>query len=139
MNKDFFLYQYEDVINQAFQKGASFKLDVIGSSMSPTLKEGDSVILDKPDNIKKGDIILYKVSQTNFVMHRVLKVEEPLIVFGDNNIGIEKVNQNTFFAKVSLINKDSKQIKRNSLKYYNYFIYAKVRRFFRRVKGKLSR
>lgn len=78
--------------------GTSTPLVVVsGNSMLPTLYHGDIVIIYKPDpwHIKEGDIIVYRSTRGELVIHRVVRVAEnspsnkcqPVcyITKGDNN------------------------------------------------------
>ncbi len=50
---------------------------VSGTSMEPTLVEGDMVILYKPppSDIKPGDVIVYLSKTGKYIIHRVIDVE----------------------------------------------------------------
>ncbi len=78
--------------------GTSTPLVVVsGNSMLPTLYHGDIVIIYKPSpwQIKEGDIIVYKSTRGELVIHRVVRVSESsftgkcqpvcYITKGDNN------------------------------------------------------
>lgn len=74
-----------------------FTITVSGESMEPTIKR-DQLITVTPislnrENIKKGDIILYKVSKDHFTIHRVIHVlckNKFYITKGDNNKKYDK-------------------------------------------------
>ena len=53
-----------------------FKLKVCGNSMYPTLADGDTVMIltVRPENIKPGDIIVYKHFETHLTIHRVMDI-----------------------------------------------------------------
>lgn len=63
----------------------SLSLRVQGTSMQPFLNDGkDTIILTKPEKIKKGDIV---VCERNgyYVMHRVISIKNGMIdTLGDN-------------------------------------------------------
>lgn len=73
--------------------GGSSPLAVVrGNSMYPLLREGDIIILTKksPDEIKVGDVIVYKSVKGNLIVHRVIEVTNLNGVYyfktkGDNN------------------------------------------------------
>ena len=65
---------------------------VDGRSMEPLLHTGDVVILEKkpPDQIRVGDIVVYRAFTGKYIIHRVIKVFKVnnhycFIVKGDNN------------------------------------------------------
>jgi signal peptidase len=66
---------------------------VRGNSMYPLLREGDIIILSKksPNEIKVGDIIVYRSLRGSLIVHRVIEVEYVNGIYyfktkGDNNI-----------------------------------------------------
>lgn len=74
-------------IEEAFEKGAEFKIPITGTSMNPMLIQGrDYVLIIK--NVKPldiGDIPLYRRCDGSFVLHRVVGTDdEGYILCGDN-------------------------------------------------------
>ncbi len=58
---------------------------VSGSSMEPTLKEGDLILLRKPKEIQTGDVIVFKHQNNDLYIKRVSKIENnEYYVLGDN-------------------------------------------------------
>lgn len=55
------------------REGINIRMPVRGSSMFPVLSTGDSIVVSLPDNLKRGDIILYR-DKGNLVCHRIVKV-----------------------------------------------------------------
>ncbi len=78
-----------------FVTGSSTPIAVVhGYSMYPLLREGDLVFAykPKPQDIRVGDIIIYKGVRGNLVIHRVIGIrkyhgEYYYITMGDNNPG----------------------------------------------------
>jgi signal peptidase len=73
---------------------------VEGTSMLPTLYNGDIVLIYKPppDKIKIGDIVVYESLRGNLVIHRVIKINygpgcNPVcfVTKGDNNYQADNV------------------------------------------------
>jgi signal peptidase I len=65
-------------------------VSVTSNSMIPTLHPGDFVIVISPNEIKKGDIIIYEARCAALpredIIHRVIKINgTTLITKGDNN------------------------------------------------------
>lgn len=65
---------------------------VEGKSMEPTLQTGDLVLVVKvsPENIRVGDVIVYKKPDGTFIIHRVIKIKNVdnqfyYVTQGDNN------------------------------------------------------
>jgi len=67
---------------------------VEGTSMLPTLYNGDIVLIHKPppDKIRVGDIIVYESLKGNLIIHRVVKINRMpgcnpvcFVTKGDNN------------------------------------------------------
>lgn len=75
-----------ELIKEAISSDGEFRLYPRGTSMMPLLREGiDSVLLKKPEGVSKNDIVLYKRSNGQFVLHRVIKIKNgEYVMCGDN-------------------------------------------------------
>lgn len=71
------------------QDGVSVTFPVKGRSMIPFIFGGsESVILQKPDNLKVGHVVLAEVGPERYVVHRIIKMEpDHITLMGDGNIG----------------------------------------------------
>ena len=62
---------------------------VLSGSMEPTIKTGSLCFVNKNiklDNVKKGDIIAFKLGNGTLVTHRVVEVNDSIVrTKGDNN------------------------------------------------------
>jgi signal peptidase len=58
-------------------RGLGVRFRAPGTSMHPTIRHGDVITIEPvaPDNLKRGDIILYR-SKSGFVAHRIMNMEE---------------------------------------------------------------
>ncbi|MDO5478154.1 MAG: S24/S26 family peptidase [Clostridia bacterium] len=93
MGKSFSMKDLEPLIRETLEKGFTFTLMPRGTSMLPLIREGlDSVILSPlPEDIRPGDVILYKRDDGKFVLHRVIKkVNDTYTMCGDNQVLLEK-------------------------------------------------
>ena len=70
------------------QDGVSVTFPVKGRSMLPFIFGGrESVILQKPDSLQRGQVVLAEVGPDRYVVHRIIKVTKDLItLMGDGNI-----------------------------------------------------
>ena len=78
-----------------------------GTSMLPFIRGGrDSVTLKKLDKVEVGDIILVRLSNSQYVLHRVISNNDgALVIMGDGNIaGTESCNEKDVMGTVVLIN-----------------------------------
>ena len=109
------------LMQEILQSGGEFRLFPQGTSMLPLLKQGaDSVILRTDNNIKKGDICLYKRNNGDFVLHRVVKVEKngTFVFRGDNQTKAEPdVQREQIIAKVVRVMHGEKVVKPLTLWY----------------------
>lgn len=126
-------------------------LAVTGYSMRPTLHERrDSVILKLPDEKqKKGEIILYLRENGQYVLHRIIDLEENgYICCGDNQVMREPVLHSQVLAVVSGISRNGKVYPVDTMagKVYRAFCiglfpirkyYIALRRPLGRLRGKL--
>ena len=110
----------EPAIRQIVEVGGVVRLTVTGQSMFPTLVEKrDSVLLVKPDKIKKGDIVLYQRKNGDYVLHRIVKKKkDEFSLCGDNQTIIEcPIYREQIFGVVSGIVRKGKIIPVTDVKY----------------------
>ena len=95
------------------KEGVSVTLPVKGNSMLPFIIGGkESVILQKPDHPKVGDVVLAWVEDCRYVVHRIIKIEgEKVELMGDGNIvGTEHCTLKDICAIAShVVSADGKQ------------------------------
>ena len=64
------------VIEETVKSGTDVKLKVSGTSMYPLVgSRRDSVLLTKAEDLKVGDVPLYKRDNGKFILHRIVKIE----------------------------------------------------------------
>lgn len=81
----------EQIIQEAVrlvQDGVSVTFPVKGRSMIPFIFGGrESVILQKPGSLQRGQVVLAQVGPDRYVVHRIIKVEpDRITLMGDGNI-----------------------------------------------------
>jgi len=81
----------EQIIQEAVhlvQDGVSVTFPVKGRSMLPFITGGrESVILQKPGSLQRGQVVLAQVGTDRYVVHRIIKVEaDRITLMGDGNI-----------------------------------------------------
>ena len=83
------------------QDGVSVTFPVKGRSMLPFIFGGrESVILQKPQDIQRGQVVLAEIGPDRYVVHRIIKVEtDRITLMGDGNIsGTESCPPNKVLA-----------------------------------------
>ena len=86
------------------QDGVSVTFPVKGRSMLPFIFGGrESVILQKPDSLQRGQVVLAEVSPDRDVVHRIIKIEQDRItLMGDGNIrGTESCTREHVLARAT--------------------------------------
>lgn len=86
------------------QDGVSVTFPVKGRSMIPFIFGGrESVILQKPDGLKVGHVVLAEVGPERYVVHRIIKMEpDHITLMGDGNIrGTESCNRENVLARAT--------------------------------------
>ncbi len=80
-------------------------IPVAGGSMVPFLHHGDTVCLNLPDSpLKRGDIVLYRRLNGQYILHRIFKVEKggSLLIVGDAQQALERLpSQSLVCARVT--------------------------------------
>ena len=112
------------ILCEVIASGGEFRLFPRGTSMKPLLREGvDSVALVAPAGYRRGDILLYRRPNGNFVLHRLMQVEKDgtLTFCGDNQSLLEKgVSPEAVIARVVAVYRGEKRISFTSLRYRLY-------------------
>ena len=111
------------VIKETIAGGGSIRLTVTGISMSPLLiNRRDSVVLSKPENIKKYDIVLHKRENGVYILHRVIaRKGDILTIAGDNEIEKEhNVHISCVIGKVTSFTRKGREYTGNELWYILY-------------------
>jgi len=121
-------------IEPLLREGYQFKICPAGRSMVPFLCGGrDEAVLSVPDNsytYKKNDVVLYRIENGKFVLHRICRVNKKgLYTLGDGNIGIEgPLKREEILALVDYIIRKGKKIRKNDRM---YIILVSIWRFIR--------
>lgn len=97
-------------ICQAIAQGGSFILTVTGNSMRPTLVPGrDQVCLTAPEALKPGDIVFFRRSTGEYILHRILRRRDgAYVVNGDSQSWTETVQPRQIIGVVSRIYRKGK-------------------------------
>ncbi len=65
------------IIEETIKSGTDIKLKVSGTSMYPLVgSRRDSVLLTKAEELKVGDVPLFKRADGKFVLHRIVKIRD---------------------------------------------------------------
>ena len=76
---------------ELLSEGKTVNMTVTGNSMLPLFRSGiDSVILARPETIRKFDIVLYVQTSGKAILHRVVKCRRTgYMIVGDNQIELD--------------------------------------------------
>ena len=112
----------------------------VGYSMYPLIRQREDILhIVKTNDVKKGDIILYKSEVDHYVLHRILKIKkDKIICAGDYNYFKDKpiTNEQVLGKLVDIKKKDGKTIdlskdkKTRKFFYTNFFL---IKAFFQMV------
>lgn len=100
-----------------------------GNSMYPLIRQGKDVLIIKKCNarLKKMDVPLYKRESGQYVLHRIIKVNEnDYVIRGDNTYSNETgIRDDQILGVLSGVIRSGKEISVNSFSYklYSYFWY----------------
>ena len=74
-------------VTKLISEGKSVTMKVKGNSMLPFIKDGDTVKLVKTDHLKLYDIVLARIDDEQYVLHRIIrKKDNQLLLMGDGNL-----------------------------------------------------
>ena len=77
---------YQNLAVELAAQAPAFRLRINGTSMTPLLRHGDSVILEPvtPASLHRGDIIAFRLGQET-ITHRIIALEpQKILTLGDN-------------------------------------------------------
>lgn len=112
------------IIKEQLESGRTVTLPITGTSMLPLLVAGrDSVILSSVKKPNINDIIFYRRNNGQFVLHRIIGVDENgYILCGDNQWVKEYgIKDHNIIGVVTEINRDGKNFNINNDKYIKYY------------------
>ncbi len=106
---------------QLSQTGCA-SLSVTGNSMWPMLRHmKDRVLLASVKTLNKGDIILYRRDNGQYVLHRILKKKDSYVLCaGDNQMEKEQVENSWVIASVTDFYRGGKQYNVTAIGYRLY-------------------
>lgn len=120
-------------VAESLRDGNSVKISVLGMSMIPFYKSGETITL-QPINenaLKIGNVILAKIRNNHYAVHRIIKINNNTItMLGDGNITPEIVDTNDIFGYIECNGWELKKAKiwyyLRPVRKYLLFIYKKV-------------
>lgn len=132
------------ILKDTLAKNKDFIMPVRGTSMLPFIYETNQVILTKPSDLRKNDIIFYQRDDGHFVLHRIYKKKKDyFVLLGDNQTQLEyPIYDKQVLAKVKAVKRKNKidYLNKFSYKLYLFFWHnLLIRRIFfpltRRIKN----
>ena len=128
--------KFEEVLEK---EGELFFTNV-GYSMYPLIRQREDILhIVKTNNIKRGDIILYKSDIDHYVLHRILRIKkEKIICAGDYNYFKDKpiLKDQVLGLLISIKKKDGKEIDLTKDKKARKFFYTNffhIKAFFQLI------
>lgn len=103
-------------------EGGRAALNVTGSSMKPMLHGNRDAVFLVPEAPKKGDVILYRRENGQYVLHRIVRINdgESFVCSGDNQWKPEMVSAHQIMATVSEFRRNGKRYNKNHKGYRIY-------------------
>jgi len=114
------------LMEEQLAAGRKVRFSPKGTSMLPMLRQGrDSVVLSPvPARLKKYDLPLYRRTNGQFVLHRIVKVGETYTCIGDNQYQLEAgVRQEQMIAVVTAFVRNGRE---HSVEEWPYRAYCRL-------------
>ena len=146
-NGEFYLADAIEVIEEILAGGGEFRMYPKGTSMLPLIKQGkDSVVLKRKFDciVKKYDIAFYRRRSGQFVLHRVMKIEDDgsYTMCGDNQTQLEYgIKAEQIIGYVDRMYKGEKEVNFKTLGHKLYLLvwcFMPYRKFYFFARGKAS-
>lgn len=105
--------QFFEEVDRMLQDGHSVTIRAKGNSMFPFIRsERDSVVLQRKQKIAVGSIVLARLQNGTYVLHRVYRLEkEAVVLMGDGNLyATERCHRNEVVGVVTQIIRDGRQV-----------------------------
>ena len=119
--------EYLDTLCEILKENKAVTTVVQGGSMLPFLSPGrDYVILENfPREPKKGDVVLYKRSNGDYVLHRIRKIKnDEFFLIGDRQTHTERgIRRENLCALVTEVKRNGKIIGEKS---FIWFFYRRI-------------
>lgn len=141
-NSSVSLKDFWPIMKEVIDSGGEFTFYPHGISMLPLIRQGqDQVVLVQPENIKLGDVVFYQRDNGQFVLHRLVKIDNGRYVMcGDNQFLLEYgITDKHILAKVKAIIRDEKIIDETIPEYQKYVKKLPFVRFKKRTRNLLGR
>lgn len=128
---------FEEVANR-IAEGERVRIRAKGNSMLPFIRDRiDEVVLEKAneESFKKGSLLLVQLNDNRFVLHRVKKINETLLVLqGDGNLSfVEACTPNDVIAEASAVIRNGKTITKGNFRWNMYRYLWPENYLFRRI------
>ncbi len=137
-NREVGLDQIGTVIEDGLRNGQQVRMTVVGNSMFPLFRSKlDSVVLSPITNgVKKRDVVLYKRSNGQYVLHRIIRHKGDVYsANGDNQYWIESpLIETQFLGKMIGFYRKNQYYTTKTL-WYQFYSFIWV--FFRPFRGLL--
>lgn len=121
------------VLQLQMEQGGQAFLTVTGSSMLPMVTpHRDRVwLVPCPEQLRCGDVILYRRDNGQYVLHRIVRLSQPMICCGDNQWKAEAVRPDQAIALVTAFDRDGKHYTTHAWT-YRLYVLMMTRLFFMR-------
>lgn len=91
---------YFALVEERLAAGEQVSIVLVGTSMQPTLVNGDKLLLESVPDIVVGDVVLFRY-RGRHLLHRVVAVEgDDYTMRGDNCVATERVSRQDIVAKM---------------------------------------
>lgn len=99
---------YFALVEEQLAAGGRVRINLIGTSMRPTLIAGDELTLESAGEVAVGDVVLFRYMGRH-ILHRIVAIEgDRYIMCGDNCTSNEIVGREDIVAKLVEVKKHNK-------------------------------
>ena len=128
-----------EILNVINSKGF-YAATTVGTSMYPFLRNASDQVVIEPvlGELKKFDVVLYRLKNGKYVLHRIVSFDNDyLIIRGDNLLTNERVKKDEIIGKLCVVWRKSKRHYANSLYCKSFALIGICKYKYRIIKQKL--
>jgi phage repressor protein C with HTH and peptisase S24 domain len=94
-----------ELIEQILDAGEAVRFVVNGDSMYPAVRDGDAVVIERAADVRRGDIVLARLSR-GLTVHRLVRIRDGMYIMRGDNLDADDEPISTLMGRVKTIERN---------------------------------